>query len=156
MLLSVDANSVDDADALDYRIATLSVGGTSKLTYWRKGSVQSVSLDLVAPPERPAPRYQQTRWPTTRSTGRRFANMSPALAEELGTGRFRPGVIILQLRSGSTAARLGFRPGDTVLEVNGQKVATVAVLKTRLDGPASRWQIGIKRGGKSLNLVIGG
>jgi serine protease Do len=155
VLLSVDAKTVDDADALDYRIATLPVGGKTTLKFWRKGREQSAALDLVAPPERPARE-------TTELSGRHpFAgatvvNMSPALAEELGTGRFRPGVIILQIRGGSTAARLGFQTGDSILEVNGQKVVTVAALKSLIDRPADRWRIGIRRGEKTLKLVIGG
>jgi S1-C subfamily serine protease len=51
---------------------------------------------------------------------------------------------------------LGFQVGDRIEEVNGQPVTSVAVLKELINQRRDRWRIAFRRGGKTLNLVIGG
>jgi len=134
VVASVNGRAVDDPKALNFRIAT---------------------LPLVAPVEDP-PREVTELGGRHPLSGATVANMSPALADELGLSRFRPGVVILGMRRGTPAARLGFQPGDTVLSVNGDDVGTVTALKRSVASPAARWQVIIERDGEKLNLVIGG
>ena len=46
----------------------------------------------------------------------------PALADELDLGVSAQGVAIVEVKGGP-AAQIGFRKGDILLEVNGEKVA---------------------------------
>ena len=155
VVLLVKERPVDDPDSLDYRIATAPVGGAVAVKLSRRGEERTVSLRVEAPPEEPLRETTRLggRHPLTGAT---VANMSPALAEELSEGRYRPGVAILELYSGSPAKRLGFRIGDRILEVNGQPVTSVATLKKTTNQRRKRWRIAFRRGGKTLNLVIGG
>ena len=155
VVLSVKERPVDDPESLNYRIATLPVGGTVPVGLWRRGDPITVSLEVAPPPEVP-PRDTTELDGRHPLTGATVANMSPALAEELGENRYRPGVAVLGVYSGSPAQRLGFQPGDRILEVSGQKVMTVAALKTTIARQRSRWSITFLRGGKALNLVVGG
>ncbi len=63
------------------------------------------------------------------------ANLSPAVAEEHQLDPFNSGVVILQIRRGSVADRLDFRPGDIVQQVNGGEVSSVAVLRDLVRSP---------------------
>jgi len=155
VILAVNGQPADDAESLNYRIATLSAGGRATLKYRRKGSQKAVTMSLQAPPERPARDTSELDGPHP-FAGAVVANMSPALAEELGVERFRPGVVILQVRRRANAARLGLRPGDTILALNGEKITSAAVLRKRLARRAGRWQIVLERGGKTLRLVVDG
>jgi serine protease Do len=121
----------------------------------RRGEERTVSLKVETPPEQPPRKTTELsgRHPLAGAT---VANMSPALAEELGEDRYRPGVAILSLHSGSPAKRLGFRVSDRILEVNGQSVVSVAALKKLTNQRRKRWRIAFRRGGKTLNMVIGG
>jgi Do/DeqQ family serine protease len=153
ILLTVKGRAVEDPQALMYRVATLPVGDKVKLTYWRKGKEHKARLRLVAPPEDPLRNMTDLSGPHPLS-GITVANMSPALADELGFEAFEPGVIILRLRRGANAARLGFQPGDTILKINKDDVKTVRGLDRILAKPVERWRIAIKRNGKTLQLVI--
>ena len=64
--------------------------------------------------------------------------------------------MVVDLKRGSAANRLGFRIGDILRAVNGEKVDNIAGLKPLLSARAERWFINIDRKGKSLNLVIKG
>jgi serine protease Do len=155
VVLSVKERPVEDPESLDYRIATASLGSTVAVELLRRGEKRTASLKIEAPPEEPPRETTQLggRHPLAGAT---VANMSPALAEELGEDRYRPGVAILDLESASPAMRLGFRIGDRILKVNGETVTSVAALKKMTARQRNGWRIVFRRGGKTLNLVIGG
>ncbi len=153
VLLAVNGHEVDDPESLKYRIATLAVGGTAELTVWRRGKSSKVRVALVAPPEDPPRELTELTGPHPLA-GATVANMSPALADELGLETIEAGVIVIGLRRGSSASRLGFRAGDMVRSVNGEHVDSVRRLKVLVAAPADRWRITLQRNGKTLNMVI--
>jgi len=153
VVIAVAGRPVDDPHALKFRIATLPVGGTADLRAWRRGSERQVTLKLVAPPEEP-PRDTTEIGGTNPLAGATVANMSPALAEELGLDPAPEGVFVIELRRGAAAIRLGFRPGDRVLAINGEEIAAVRQLAAVLARPAERWRVSLSRAGKVLNWVI--
>ena len=69
--------------------------------------------------------------------GARVANILPGVADELGLEE-QEGVVILSVRQGSTAARLGFQPGDVILQVGREKIATVTELEGAAEGAPAR------------------
>ena len=62
---------------------------------------------------------------------------------------------MLSVRAGSTAAKIGFRPGDIVLGVGGEKVASVDVLERVLAAPTTAWEIQVKRGDQVMTVRLG-
>lgn len=54
-------------------------------------------------------------------TGATVANLSPALAEELGADAFGQGVVVTKV-AGGPAAAVGLQPGDIIHAVNGRPV----------------------------------
>jgi Do/DeqQ family serine protease len=155
VVLAVNGHEVNDPKALNFRIATLPVGDTVVLRAWRRSGTTALRLVLVPPPETP-PRDVTGLDGRHPLSGATIANMSPALAEDLGLDPFAKGVIILDLQRGSPASRLGFRAGDLVRAVNGNEMATVNDLKAALARGADRWQVNIDRGGESMKLIING
>jgi serine protease Do len=151
--LAINGRDISDPEALRFRIATLPVGGTADLTIWRRDRERRLRVDLVAPPEDP-PRETTEMGGANPLSGTTVANMSPALAEELGLDAALPGVYVLEVRRGTAAKRLGFQPGDSVLAINGTEIETVRVLRAVLAEPASRWRIQLRRGGQILNWII--
>ena len=153
VVLSVNGREVADADALEFRVATLTIGETAKLAIWRRGRERTLTIELREAPEIP-PRETMEIGESNPFAGATVANMSPALAEELSLTSFEPGVVVLELRGGSTADRLGFRPGDMVASVNGHDVDSVNRLKRLLAQRTDRWRVTIKRGGQTLSMVV--
>jgi len=155
VILSINGHEVNDPKGLEYRMATLTVGQTALLKVFRANTPITIDLELAPPPEVP-PRKITALTGRQPLSGATVANMSPALADELGLDGFKKGVIVIELNTGSSAHRLGFLAGDFVRTVNGQKVTTVSRLLSLLKNHAERWRIDIDRDGKLLNLVING
>ena len=67
-----------------------------------------------------------------------MANLSPAVAEELGIEDDGPGVVVLDVAPNTPAARLGVKRGDLVIGLNNDKVTSVAGLVKALGAPCRR------------------
>jgi len=155
VLLAINGHELSDQDALAYRLSTLNVGVNTTLRVWRKRRLITARVNLTAPPEEP-PRNITDLSGRHPVSGAKVANMSPALADELGiTGRIRPGVIVLGIARVGTAARLGFRPGDRIEVVNGAAIVTIRDLKSALARTDKGWRITIDRDGEKLSLEVG-
>jgi Do/DeqQ family serine protease len=151
----VNGHEVEDAQALRFRVATLPVGSTARLATFRAGTNREVEAVLTAPPEDP-PRTETKLAGDNPLAGATVANLSPALADELGIDTAVRGVIILDVTRGSAAGRLGFANGDLVAAINGKSVANVAQLRDLIANRQRQWQVAIRRGGKLLSLTVGG
>jgi Do/DeqQ family serine protease len=155
VITSIDGREVEDAQALKFRIGTLAIGGQARLGVIRQGLERQVVVALVAPPEDP-PRQ------TTPLTGRHpfsgatVANLSPALAEELGIEATSRGVIVMQVRQGTVAQRLGVSTGDVILKVNDTEIASVEGLRRAVGSERETWRLSIKRGERVMNVQVRG
>jgi S1-C subfamily serine protease len=87
--------------------------------------------------------------------GARVGNILPGVTDELGL-EDEDGVVVLSVRAGSTAGRLGFKQGDVIVQVGRQKIATVTELEGALKDKPQLWQVVVKRGAQSLQLQIPG
>ena len=85
-----------------------------------------------------------------------MANLSPALAEEISVDSALTGVIVIRLKRGSPADRIGLEPGDILLRVNGEDIDSVATLRELVLRNYSVWRVEIGRGGRVLQIVVRG
>jgi len=153
VLLSINGKEIRDASDLRFRVATLAVGGTTKLGLMRRGGAETLEIDLQAPPEVPLRKEILLRGNHPFS-GAVVANLSPKLADELGLEHEKTGVIVMALDRKGSAARIGFQRGDIILKVNGAPVTSTQELADLLRETASTWVIRIERGGRKSNIVI--
>jgi S1-C subfamily serine protease len=154
LITAIDNQPVDDPNAFDYRFATKPLGGRAMLTVERQGKASNLAVALETAPE--TPREELLLESRSPFAGARVVNLSPAVAEELRIDSDAEGVVIIGVESGSSANVLGFRPGDIVLAVNGEKISRTRDLE-RIAGRANRqWNITILRGGQQLNVTLRG
>jgi len=117
--------------------------------------VFDVDLFLEHPPEVPArDEYQLSG--AHPLAGATVANLSPALAAEMGRDHFDTGVVVRDIASRSPAHRLEFRPGDVVLEVNDRPIGLVSDLRDATAEPHPRWVLKVRRAGRIFSLSISG
>ena len=154
LILAVDGQPVEDPNAFDYRFATKPLGGTAQVGVLRGGRETRVSVALeTAPDTRGEELVVRSRSPFL---GARIANLSPALADELGIDGSTAGVAIVDISDGSVAANLGFKRGDLILSVNGQRISSTQDLERVIKNPKRLWRVTIERGGQQISVVLSG
>jgi hypothetical protein len=87
--------------------------------------------------------------------GARVANLLPHVADELDIDEIG-GTVVLSVRNGSVAERVGFRQGDIIISVSDQQVANVVELERLLNMRNTLWRMWIKRGRQALQLQVPG
>jgi Do/DeqQ family serine protease len=155
VVVSVDDKPVQNPQAFHYRFVTKGVGGTAELGVVRKGQKVKTRITLVAPVENP-PRDAQDLTGRHPLEGCKVGNLSPAVAQEIGMDDTREGVVVLEVKQRSTAARFGVRSGDIVAALNNEKITSVKQLVSVLQLATGAWRLSVERGGKVFNLVIQG
>ncbi|HEX2113863.1 MAG TPA: DegQ family serine endoprotease [Alphaproteobacteria bacterium] len=151
----VDGREISDTQALRFRIATQNIGGSTRMTIWRDGRERTVSVNLIPPPEVP-PRDATLLRGNQPLAGATVANLSPALAEELGLEITPRGVIILETRRGSPVQQLRLAPGDMVLRINDAEIRTVDDLRRLVASPKLPWRMHVRRGERVFVLTVSG
>jgi S1-C subfamily serine protease len=154
LIVAMDGQPIEDPSTFDYRFATKRLGGVASLSVERQGRTIVVPVALQSAPE--TPRDEVTIRSRSPFLGATVANLSPALAEELRLDAAAQGVVIVTVEDGSTAAQLGFRPGDVVLEVNGEAIEKSRDLERAAGAATRQWNITLMRGGQRLSVMLRG
>jgi Do/DeqQ family serine protease len=155
VILRVDGFEATDARAVLYRLQTKGVGNEVGLDVVRNGRKPvnlRLSLKAAPQPGKDDVRNLSGKHPLD---GARVANLLPGVADDLGIDE-TTGVVILSVRAGSIAARLGFAPGDVIAEVGGSPVANIAGLEAAVRDRQRLWQLAVLRGGQRLTLQVPG
>jgi Do/DeqQ family serine protease len=153
VIVGVDGHEVDDARAVHYRLTTRGIGNRAQLEVIRKGRPAKLELAL-----RSAPSGAQVARDLAGAhplDGARVANILPGTAEELGIDADE-GVVVVSVKPQTTAARLGFRPGDVIVQVGRERIGSVAELENLLRQRQRSWLVLVKRGNQLLQLQMAG
>ncbi|MDD5587436.1 MAG: DegQ family serine endoprotease [Alphaproteobacteria bacterium] len=154
VIAAVNGKTVEDPSAFRYRVATMAVGTDAVLDVLRKGQKVNVSFKLIAPPENP-PREETTVKGNNPLAGAVIANLSPAVAEEIGFRGAEKGVVVINVADEGPAARLGFQRGDVIQRLNGLEPAKVSdVLSAVQKQPSNGWRLSVWRGGNVIDIVV--
>ncbi len=153
VILAIEGKPVESAQELGFRAATTPIGAATIVEYQRQGERRETQVTMVGPPETIA-RADTMIEGRNPMAGATVANLSPAVADELGLPVNLEGVVMLKADR-RPAARF-FKKGDIVLAVNGKKIGSVEALTAALADEQSFWRIAIKRGSRVLTLSVGG
>jgi Do/DeqQ family serine protease len=154
VIVAVDGYEVADPQGVQYRLTTRGIGNHSKLEVVRRNKrvVVEVAVRTAPPASKDDVRNLSGSHPFD---GARVMNIVPSIADELALDD-EEGVVVLSVRPGSTAARYGFRQGDVITQVGGEKIENVAQLERRLKERQRYWQIVVKRSNQLLQLQVPG
>ncbi len=153
VILAVNGKEINDEEGLRYRTATVPVDTSITFTVLRGGDKKDVTVKIIAAP-RESKKSETTLTGQTPFSGARVANISPAIAQDIGVPDDSEGVIILGVNKGTTAARLGLMRGDIIVGINNQEIKSVNDLNDALNHPARAWRITINRGGNVITVVV--
>jgi Do/DeqQ family serine protease len=155
LVVAIDGQTVDDIQALDFRFAIKPIGGKTKLGVLRAGKDVALTVSLEAAPETP-PRDPVKLRGRSPLSGATVINISPAVAEELRIDPNLNGVAVSDVDGGTAAQMLGLKPGDVILELNGERVTRSRDLARITQEPQRVWRLQINREGRTMTTVIGG
>lgn len=149
VILSVDGGEVNSAPEMMFRLAAKGIGGQSVLETRRGADSREVTIDLIAPPESPE---RQTRRIDGRSAlaGLEVMRINPAVIAEFGLSPDADGILVTQAQD--LAGRVGLRPGDVLLAINGEPVQSTAEVARLSRGQTRAWIIELIREGRQLSL----
>ncbi len=153
IILSIDGKTVENAKELSYRVATATIGSNTAIEYQRAGTRAETTVAMIAAPET-VERAETLIKGANPFAGLRVANLSPAVAEELGLPSFLNGVVAVKVEGGP--ARRFFKRGDVVTGLNGVPVDSVTALQQALVTDQGYWRIEIERAGRKLRFTVGG
>jgi Do/DeqQ family serine protease len=153
VIVAVDGHDVDDARAVHYRLTTRGIGNRARLDVVRKGQSAKLEIALRAAPTGALDARELTG--AHPFDGARVANILPGALEDLGV-QDEEGVVVLAVKPRSTAARLGFQPGDVVVQVGRERITSVGQLENALKQRPRGWLVVVKRGNQVLQLQLAG
>src|SRR5881392_701424 len=154
LVVAIDGQPIEDPNAFDYRFATRPLGGTAQVEVLRAGKTLKLAVPLETVPD--TGRNEIVLSGRSPLQGAKVANISPAVADELHFDTDTAGVVITDLADGGTAAGVGFQKGDIIMSVNNEKIAKTADLEKATRESARLWRITLVRGGRQINVTLGG
>jgi Do/DeqQ family serine protease len=152
VLLAMDGKSLDNAQELNYLLGLSHVGDDKLIEFKRGSETKQVSVALIAAPET-VQREETTITGQSPLAGVVVANLSPAVADELGLDGQERGVVVTKVQDGPAQQFLA--KGDLLREVNGVAIESVDVLRRVLQKPGRGWVIGFERNGQKVYLRLG-
>jgi Do/DeqQ family serine protease len=153
VIVAIDGKAVEGAREFGFRVGTAPIGETRIIEYKRSEESYEARVKLVAAPET-VPRDETPIDGRSPFSGMKVANLSPAVAEDIGLSSEASGVVVTEVTD-APAARY-FKKGDIILGVNAKEVLTVDDLREAVAVQTRRWGIVIKRGGRSLQFQLRG
>jgi serine protease Do len=122
VITAVNGNAVKDARDLARQIGATAPGETVKLTLWRKGEEQGISVTLGE-----LPKEARAAMPGSGSAGTDVPKLGLMLApagQVAGNGM--EGLVVTGIDPDGLASEHGVKTGDIILDVGGRKVAAPA------------------------------
>lgn len=149
VVVEVNGQPVENADTLGYRLDTAGVGSKAEITVLKRGKRHRLDIVLRAAPET-VPRDEVDLPRQSVLAGARVANLSPAVAVQVGVSGDKTGVVVLAVARNSPAAALRLRPGDILRAVNGAEIAKTGDLETAVEQRLRAWRFVIERDGRTV------
>jgi serine protease Do len=118
--------------------------------------MREADMALESPPEKPAADKTLIKGRNP-FEGATVANLSPAIADEMGLDTLAAGgVVITDIEDGSTADRIQFQAGDIVEAIGDTKIGSVKEFKSIVGTPRRQWDFAIRRGDRTFTASVGG
>jgi serine protease Do len=138
VILAYDGKPIERSRQLPRLVAGTPPGKSVKLTIWRDHKAHEVDLKVAElNPNRPPPPPPEPAKPKPPASldamGLKLAELTPDLRKQFSVPEAAKGVVITEVPPNSAGASEGLQPGDLVMAVGHQLVATPQEVKQKAD-----------------------
>jgi len=123
VIVAVNGKSVATGRELATTIANTPVGKRIDVTVHRDGREKTISVTVAKQLDQTTRAGRRTDM--TEELGVTLERLTPETAQRFGYNRSEEGVVIVDVKGGSTAERSGLRPGDIIKGINNDRVESV-------------------------------
>jgi serine protease Do len=120
VIIALDGEPISSSSDLTRRVGAMAPGEKVEVSLWRKGKVEKVTVTLE---ERNARRVAASDGANVEET--LGMKVRPVTRREVKGLQGSSGLIVEEVARRSVAAQAGIRPGDVLLEANGQALTSV-------------------------------
>lgn len=144
VVLAIDGQSVNAPAEMLFRMSVRPIGDEIEVTFVRDRTEALARVALIEAPNEPDP-DERTVPDGVTLAGLTIANINPKIGADLNLPIDAEGVIITGVPQ--HLRRIGLRPGDILLRINGSRIATTQDVLMAADSDARSWRVdGISRG----------
>lgn len=154
IVLSVDGKPIRDSAEMKFRMATVPIGGVSKIIILRNGETYEMDVAAIAPPDDP-PREQMILEGNNPLNGLTIANLNPAVSAELEIKGEEQGVVIVDIPARTRMGRI-ISVGDILLDINGVEIQKTSDVQAALETTSAEpgFSLTILRDGRTSRIYI--
>ena len=149
IVTALDGAPVNSPPEMIFRMSARGVGTRTEVTVLRDGRTIDAMVDLVAPPDLPS-RDARRIGRGSALEGLEVARINPAVIAEWNLPMQAEGVIVTGVQA--WAAQAGLAPGDLLVAINGERVATPAEVERAATAQTRTWAIDLVRQGQPVRL----
>jgi serine protease Do len=158
ILLSIDGKDAGrDVRAFRNRVAWLKPGDKTTLEVWRDGKRQKLELTIgEAPAKSPGVASSGGGARGLSEWGLSLADPTPQLRRRTGLPDDAAGAVVMEVAPGSLAAKADLRPGDVIVDVQGQAVKSAEEARAELtrQDPVKGVRLRVQRGEMSRFVFL--
>jgi len=151
VILSINDLPVNGPAELEFRLSTSGLGSDAAIRFLRDGTPSNATVAVAQAPDTPdsAPFLVTASSPFN---GLVVARVNPKFISDLDLPLSSQGVIVLQAEG--YASRIGLRPGDTIVRINGTKILAPSDIENAATTDTSSWEIEIQRDGRMVRVRL--
>jgi len=151
VITAVDGLPVHSPAEMLFRMSVRGIGDMAEISVNRDGRVEILDVAMVAAPDDP-PAEGMTLADDTVMPGLAIARANPAVITRMSLPQTMTGVVVID--PGTIGRRVGFRSGDVILEIDGDRINRTRDVRRALVNPGSRLNVLLLRRGQRVSLRL--
>ena len=159
MIVSVNGEKINNSRELSLKIAEIDPNTSVDVKFWRSGKEDSLKVKLGTFPSKEdeiagGPKSDPDKSPV--AAAKEIEGLGLKLSSERGGAS--DGVAIAEVDDDSNAAQKGLKPGDVILEVNGEAVSSPTQVQEQVkkvrDAGRSAVMLYVQSGEQKVQLAV--
>ena len=154
VILKLNGDPVDSRNQLTLRVSQTPPETPVKLTIWRDGKSQDISIKLGELPEKSAKEEGEEAKGNTALEGVNVENVTSDIAQQLNLPTGTQGVVVTDVDPSSPAATTGLSRGDVIQEVNHKPVHNVDEYNQAISSSGKKPVLLLVNHGGRTNFIV--